>query len=138
MELSEKVYTKIVELCENGDKYADKDEFDKAIQNYLGALELIPEPKVDWEASTWIYTALGDACYHKKDYLRGSNFFYDALNCPDALGNPFILIRLGQCLYEQGDIEKSKEYLLRAYMMEGDDIFDEEDDKYLKVISDLL
>ena len=39
-------------------------------------------------------------------------------------GNPFIMLRLGECCLEIGDEKNAIEYLLRAYMMEGKEIFE--------------
>ena len=33
------------------------------------------------------------------------------------------MLRLGESLYELGEVNKSKEYLLRAYILEGYSIF---------------
>ncbi len=134
MELNNEIYSKILELCSNGDKMVEKGEFDKAIQDYKRALDLVPPPKNTWDTSTWIYTALGDTYFLKSDYKEAIEYFYNAMNCPDGLNNPFILLRLGQSLYNVDEKTKAKEYLLRAYMLEGLEIFQEEDDKYLQLI----
>ncbi len=47
-------------------------------------------------------------------------------------------MRLGQSAFEIGKMEEAREYLLRAYMLEGDDIFSDEDEKYLDCIRDLI
>ncbi|WP_059172937.1 tol-pal system YbgF family protein [Bacillus sp. FJAT-27445] len=134
MELQDEVYEQIVELCSQGDELVNNGEFEEAIELYSNALDLIPEPKIIWEASTWVYTALRDTHFFIENYEVAMNFLYDALNCPDGMGNPFILLRLGECLYELGEVSKSKEYLLRAYVLEGYSIFQSEDDKYFQVI----
>lgn len=138
MELEQRVYEKILSLCELGDSLVDKSNYDEAISKYLEALALVPVPKDIWEASTWIYTAIGDTCFIKGDYQKAKDFMYDAVNCPDGFSNPFILLRLGQSLQESGDNEKAKEYLLRAYMLEGHKIFEDEDDKYFNLIIDII
>jgi hypothetical protein len=46
------------------------------------------------------------------------------------------MLRLGQCYLEDNNTELAQEYLLRAYMMEGRDIFEEESPKYLKFLGD--
>ncbi|GFZ34459.1 hypothetical protein CSC2_49850 [Clostridium zeae] len=138
MELEQRVYEKILSLCELGDSLVDKSNYDEAVSKYLEVLELVPVPKNIWEASTWIYTAIGDTCFLKGDYQKAKDFLYDAVNCPDGLSNPFILLRLGQSLQELGYNEKPKEYLLRSYMLEGHKIFQDEDDKYFNLIIDII
>ena len=138
MELDDKIYAQIIRLCEEGDSLIDEEEFDKAIEKYSNALELVPLPKTDWEASTWIFTALGDTYFINEDYDMAKNNFYNALNCPDGFSNPLILMRLGESLFECGELEKAKEYLLKAYLLEGYKIFNEEDDKYFELIRDII
>lgn len=112
-------------------------KIDDGITKYNEALDLVPSPKEDWEASTWTYTALGDAYFLKSHFKEASNFFYDALNCPGGIENPFINLRLGQSLFELNQLDKSKEFLLRAYMLEGTEIFDDEDPKYFEIIRNI-
>lgn len=138
MELDDKVHDQIVQLCEEGDTLVEEGQFDKAIESYIEALDLVPSPKNNWEASTWIYTALGDAYFINDDYEMAKSNFYNALNCPDGITNPLILLRLGESLFECGELDKAKEYLLKAYMLEGYKIFVEEDDKYFKLIKDII
>jgi len=138
MELEQIIYDKIVELCAEGDKLLEDDHHEEAIDKYTAALELVPSPKKEWEASLWIYSALGDAHFLKGDFGKAKNDFYDALNCPDGQSNSFVLLRLGQSLYESGELEKAKEQLLRAYILDGDDIFEDEDEKYINLIADII
>lgn len=56
MELDDQVHNQIVKLCNLGDSQVEDNQFEKGIDNYLKALDLIPNPKIEWEASTWIYT----------------------------------------------------------------------------------
>ncbi|PFK48945.1 hypothetical protein [Bacillus cereus] len=107
------------------------EQFDQALEKYLVALEMVPAPKMDWEASTWLYTVIGDTYLIKDDYEMAKSNFYNALNCPDGISNSLILLRLGE-------LEKAKEYLLKAYMLEGYKIFFEEDDKYFDLIKDII
>ncbi|NEW09782.1 hypothetical protein GK047_28080 [Paenibacillus sp. SYP-B3998] len=138
MELDDKLYVRISQLCKEGNALTEKGQFIKAIESYTAALELVPFPKNDWDTSTWIYTALGDTYFHNDDYEMAKSNFYNALNCPDGVSNPFILLRLGQSLFECEELDKAKEYLLRAFMLEGYKIFFSEDDKYFELIKDMI
>lgn len=138
MELNDKVYSEITALCEAGDEYCEKDKYEKAIKKYEEALRLIPDPKYDWEASTWVYVAIGDAYYMQDKYSEALNYFSESFKCPDGITNPFILLRLGECYYELGNLKQAQEYLLRAFMLEGDEIFDGEDEKYFELIKDMV
>lgn len=136
--LSEESYKEIVDICKKGDKLVDAGEYDEGMKYYLSALELVPEPKKDWEATTWICAALGDVYFLMGEYDKSKNYLFDTLNCPNGMTNPFVNLRLGECFYELENIDKSKEYLIKSYMLQGYDIFEGEDDKYFKVIKDLI
>jgi len=135
--LSDEIYKDITNLTNQGNNYIDKNRLSDAIDCFNRALDLIPEPKNDWEASTWIYTALGDVYFIKKEFEIASDNLFNAYSCHDGYTNPFILLRLGQSLLEINNVEKAKEYLLRAYMLEGDSIFENEEKKYFNLIKDL-
>jgi len=137
-ELDDALYDSITVLSEEGNDLADNDCFAAAKAKFEEALALVPEPKTIWEASLWLYASIGDMCFMMGDYAGGSKQMYNAINCADGYENPFVNIRLGQAQYELGDKEKAKEYLLCAYMMEGEDIFQEEDEKYFDFIRPLL
>lgn len=138
MELSDKLYNQILKLCETGDVLADNGNYNAATEKYQSALELLPEPKIVWEASTWIYAALGDTCYLNEQYQEALEYMFETLKCPDGLENPFVLLRIGECCFQIEDIIKAREYLLRAYMYDGEDIFDGEDEKYFEMIKNLV
>ena len=134
MELNDKTYNEIVTLSEQGDELVDCKELLEAIEKYNNALELLPNPKYIWEASTWIYTAIGDTYFLNNQFQEALDFLFESLKCPDGLENPFVLLRIGECFYELKGFDKAKEYLLQAYMYDGMDIFEGEDVKYFDVI----
>lgn len=41
-------------------------------------------------------------------------------------------------MFECGELAKAKDYLLRAYMLEGYKIYFSEDDKYFELIKDMI
>lgn len=132
MELDDHIHDQIKKLCAKGDGLFEKSKFDDAIEHYEQALALVPNPKSDWEASVWIYTAIGDAYFHKKDFGKAADALYDAYNGPGATSNPFVNLRLGQSLFELDQMEKAEDFLLRAFMLDGEDVFRSEPKKYLE------
>lgn len=48
----------------------------------------------------------------------------------NAYENAFIMLRLGQYYLENGDIENTKEYLLRVYPLEDREISQDTEPKY--------
>lgn len=129
-ELPDEIHQKINSLCAEGDALASSGAYREAVEKYSEAWFIVPEPKTDWDASTWILTAIGDACFLSGNYEPGAEAFEFALRCPGSLGNPFIYLRLGQCAFEQGNEEVAAEHLCRAYAIEGKKIFSRESSKY--------
>ncbi len=58
MELADHIYDKIKALSEKGNELINTDQFDAAVVKFNEALDLVPEPKTDWKASTWLYAAI--------------------------------------------------------------------------------
>jgi hypothetical protein len=56
------------------------------------------------------------------------------MHCLDAIGNPFLHLRLGQCQFELGALDGAADELMRAYMGAGSDIFKDQDPKYLRFL----
>lgn len=133
-ELDDQIYTSIQDLSELGDELAEKGNYSGALSEYWKAFDLIPEPKTDWEASTWVLAAIGDANFLGKDYRAGVDNLSNAMHCPGAIGNPFIHLRLGQCQFEIGNLDRAADELTRAYALSGEELFANEDSKYLNFL----
>ena len=86
---------------------------------------------MQWEAATWILAAVGDVNFLGGDYVAGRDNLSNAMRCPGAIGNPFLHLRLGQCVFEVGDLDRAADELMRAYMGAGTDIFKDQDSKYI-------
>jgi len=134
MEIPEEKYNKILSFCATGDDLSCRGEYSSAIEEYNKAWSLIPEPKYHWHASTWVLAALIDAYF-----LAGRNdYALDALQyvmtCPDAIGNPFLHLRFGEVLFELGEKDAAANELIRAYAIEGEQIFAGEDPKYFEFL----
>jgi tetratricopeptide (TPR) repeat protein len=137
-ELSDVIYKRVTELCSLGDKLVEEEKYSDAIRKYFEALDLLPKPETGWEASTWILTAIGDTNFIMGNYEAGRDNLVSVMHCPGAIGNPFIHMRLGQCRYELGEYEKAADELARAFLIEGEDIFKDEDKKYLDFVKSKL
>lgn len=139
VELDSELIEKLNELAEEGNELADNDKYDEAISVWSEALKLIPEEgqQVCAEA-VWFFACIGDMYFQKEMFKEAFDNFDKAVKNISGEGttNPFVLLRLGECYLELGDEANAKEYLLKAYMMEGKEIFiddeDEEDTENLK------
>lgn len=129
-ELNAELLERIEVLCEQGDALAGDGDYGPALVNYWRAFDLLPDPKTDWEAGTWILAAVGDACFFSGDFEAGRDNLSAAMHFPGAIGNPFLHLRLGQCQYELGNLDRAADELLRAYTLVGQQLFEEEDPRY--------
>lgn len=136
MELEDEVYDKITALSENGDAYAEKEQFTTAIEQYQKALDLLPEPKTDWEAATWLYVAIGDAYYNKQQPDQAMDAYQKALMSPDGTGNAYIWFSIGQVFFEEENFEKAKTHFMSAYLLDGEEIFEDENPAYFELIKE--
>lgn len=133
-ELDDKLYDEILALSKKGDDAGDVGNYAEALENYWKAWDLVPEPKTEWSASTWILTSIGDANFLNDDFQAGVDNLSNAMHCPDAIGNPFIHLRLGQCQFEVGNFDRAADEMTRAYALEGEGIFSEDDPKYFEFL----
>lgn len=130
IKLDAKLYQEIEHCCAQGDGYTEAGEFDLALAEYARAWALLPDPQRAWEAATWIQIAIADACFFAARYPEAERALEFAQTCPGGLGNPYVDLRQGQVLFEQGEIEAARECLRRAFLAGGEELFEDEDDKY--------
>ncbi len=109
-------------------------DFRTAIQTYGQSFDLLPDPKDQWQAATWLMGAIGDAGFQGAFFVTAREALEFGMACPDGLGNPFMHLRLGQVLFENGELDGAADNLMRAYMGAGVDIFVDEDPKYLEFL----
>jgi tetratricopeptide (TPR) repeat protein len=127
----------IDKLCQKGDQFAQIDQLDDALDQYEAAWELLPDPKDQWPAATWILMAAGDIYFEKRDFVAASETLQEALCYPDG-EHKFIQLRLGQSLLEIGDLNAAANMLESAFQNGGEEIFDGEDPKYLNFVKTQL
>jgi len=128
MNLPKSISNEIDALCEQGNVLFDENKFAGAIDKWLAALRLLPEPRAEWAAYAWLSASIGDAQYQLSRWDAARESFYDALNSEDGRANPFVHYRLGQCWLKAGNEEEGLASLLQAYMLDGEDIFGVESD----------
>ncbi|MFP2957695.1 tetratricopeptide repeat protein [Myxococcus sp. 1LA] len=129
---------RIVELCAQGDALAEQEDYAGALRRFEQALALIPEPADSHDSTLWVCVAIGDMHFQLGQYTEGREYLRRAVALPDGLGNPFIHLRLGQFAFELGDMRRAGDELARAFMGGGDEIFDDEDEKYLQFVRSIL
>lgn len=137
-ELNEDIYEQVLTLSEEADDLVDGGDLDAALNKYADALDLLPEPLHEWEASTWLFASIGDVLWTQRNLPLAYDAFNDALGCPGGIGNPFIHLRVGQLDFELGNIDKARDELMRAFMGGDRKIFEQEDPRYFALIEELI
>ena len=132
--LDRKIAGQARKLCQQGYELFDQGDIKAAIRRFYQAWALLPKPQTQWQEAGWVLTALGDAYFAKGDYSSGREALSSALHCPNALGNPTIHLRLGQCLYELGETGSAYQQFLRVREQGGAELFEKEDDKYMALL----
>lgn len=128
--LSPDIAQQVRDYCQQGYQHYDEGDVSGAIRLFYSAWTRLPKPQTQWEQAGWVLTALGDAYFAKADYENGRHALLSALHCPKAEGNPFIHLRLGQCLFELGETEAAREQFQRVRDNAGEPLFRQEDPKY--------
>lgn len=111
-------------LIDKADKTFAKKKYEEAEELYLQGLDKIGELEdVDIRGQYYrnAYTGLGDCHFLKKEYDSAIDYFIKAYNYD--VSNPYINLRIGECYVFLDNEPDAKEYLMRAYMVAGEDIF---------------
>lgn len=127
----DEVFDKIEALCEKGEYDLERGKPMAALHRFLKAFKLLPEPATRYPSGTWLLANIGDLNYYFESYEQGVMYLTQALDFPEGADNPFIQLRLGQCLLELEKEVEAKVALQKAYELEGVAIFEGEDSKYL-------
>ena len=136
--LPDKLYEAIVSYMDNGDNAMEEENYGSALAFYQQALEKIPEPRHDWEISLHVYTAIGDVSFNLHDFENAIYYYNQALQCSDGTVNGYVWLGLGQAYLEIDETDKAKDALMSAYMLEGEEIFEGDNQEYFQLIKDLI
>lgn len=134
--LNETLYQQISSLCDEGDHLADEGQFAAALKQYQAAWKLLPDPKNQWEAATWILVAMGDVNFLSGRYRQAVNDLNTALENIHAADNPFIYLRLGQSRLELGEEAAALEALQTAEELGDEELWEGEDEKYRRFLAE--
>jgi tetratricopeptide (TPR) repeat protein len=138
MELPRFTEDEIECLAEKGNEAVNAQDYAAGVQCFETAFDLLPAPRFQWPAATWLLTAIGETYFFLGDYENARSALLDAMHCPAAIGNPFIHLRLGQVHLELGNEIIAADELARAYMGGGREIFNREDGKYFSFVTSVL
>lgn len=128
MEISDETEAQIDALTEEGNALLDDaGDWQGAIVVWQRALDLLPEPQSQWPQTVWLQASIGAAWREGGEPDRAFDAFDAAYRAEDGHVNPFVLVNLGALLIGRDD-EAATQLLLRAYMLEGEEIFEDEEE----------
>ncbi len=135
--LSIETTERIKSLCADAYQAYDEGDYRKALRLFYQGWVLLPKPQTQFREAGWLLVGIGDSYYRLKQYTPGCEALRSADHCPEAKNNPFIHLRLGQCLFRIGEKRSARSHLHKAYQLAGDSIFQTEASCYLDSIADL-
>lgn len=130
-QLDEKQRSEIKRLCSEGYALYDGGDMRAALRKFYAAWMTFPKPQTDFAEAGWVLTAIGDTYFRNKQFSQGKEALASALHCEGMIDNPFIHLRLGQCLLELGHKRQACNHLSTAYQRAGRRLFEKEAPKYL-------
>jgi tetratricopeptide (TPR) repeat protein len=130
-ELTATIREEIQALCAAGYVLYDAADYAHALRKFYQAWMLLPKPQTDFSEGGWILTAIGDSYFKSGQYEQGREALASALHCEGMIDNPFIHLRLGQCLLELAIPGTACTHLGIAYERGGRKMFEKEAPKYL-------
>ena len=130
LEISSKLNAEIRKIAKDGDAQANKGNWAGQIEKYQEVWKLVPEPKLDWDGGTWIIGGIAEAFYQMKQFDHAKEFFLQGLDCHRGEQNSFLQLRLGQIYFDEGDLEKAKAHLKKAWDLSEGRAFVGEPKKY--------
>lgn len=133
-ELTPEITHQIERLRKEGEHAMHRQQPDLALVHYHQAWALLPEPAEQWPAALFVLTAIAEAHFQLKNYNTACTCFSQARTLPKGEGNPYVHLRLGQCLFEQNRHQSALEQLALAYLGDHGKVFRGEDEKYLAFV----
>jgi len=136
-ELEDTIKALVVPLCEKAVQQQDNERYDGSNRSLQKVLDLIPEPKHEWKAYSWLQLSRADNYYELKQYTEALELISDTLTRDNSSqSNPYVMMRYGQCLFEINKKTEAKDALKKALELGGEEIFEDEYVKYLKFIKE--
>jgi len=133
-DLEAELKEQVVILCEKAIEQADIERYEASNRTFGKILELLPEPKNEWKAYTWMQASVADNCYELKDYTVALALLDEVIELDEQYQeNGFVRMRRGQCQCEVHGDESGVDELKLAHSLGGDEIFEEEYAKYKKL-----
>ena len=128
----------VVELCQKGMEQAEIERYVPSNRTFQKVYDLLPEPKQEWKAYSWLRASVADNHFELKEYAEALVLIEEVLEIDaEYKTNAYIRMRRGQCYLELKRADEAKVELKIAYEMGGEEIFEDEYARYLKLATQL-
>ncbi len=128
----------LASICNEGETLYKEGDYDAALRLFYEAWLKLAKPQMEQEDSELILSYIGDTYYRLKKYNPAIEALRSALACQETTRRAWVLLRLGQALFDTTQEIQSKAYLQKAYRLGGKPLFKDEKSIYLKSIEALI
>ena len=117
-----------------GDALANAGQHVEALRSFSAAWNALADPKDEQDWAVNVLAAIADCCFFLARWEECCDAIQHAFHCGASMSNPFLRLRLGQSLYELGNLRESANWLVPVYLTEGRKPFEGDDPKYLESV----
>lgn len=120
--MNSELQMKLEQLYQKGNQLEKR--YDEALQIWKEGYSLIPEPRWNFDIASEFLAAMGEIYFFRKGMYREAYDCFDIMRGYGGFGNPYVMLRMGECCLELGDLKSVTAYLRRAWLEEGKEIFE--------------
>jgi tetratricopeptide (TPR) repeat protein len=128
-ELTNEIHNQIIKISEEANSFFEKKDYRVAIEKYKEALNLLPNPKYEWDSFSWLHNNIGNSYIELCEWELAFNHLHNSLLTPQGMQDSLIWFYAAKALFEMNIIEKSETYFVRSYTLDSE-IFQGENIKY--------
>lgn len=128
-ELSDSTYEIITQLVDEAENDCRRNDFRSSISKYKKAARLLPKPRYEWEAYSWLMCGIGLNYVEIENWQEAFKFLNYSLLSSDEMVDASVWFHTGQALYKMGRFDESKDYLIKAFIL-NKGVFDKHDPEY--------
>ena len=133
-DLEPELKAQVVDICNKAVEAQEEERFHASNRYLQDVYELLPEPKSEWKAYTWLISSMADNHFEQDEYVAAFEKFEEVFTLDDESNeNAYLCLRRGQCALELEHDDLAKQLLIRAFELEGKELFEDEHSKYLKL-----
>jgi hypothetical protein len=133
-DLESELKAQVVELCNKAVEAQEEERFHASNRDLQKVYDLLPEPKNEWKAYSWLISIMADNHFEQEEYIASFEKLEEVFTLDaESTENAYLCLRRGQCALELEHDELAKQFLTRAFELEGKELFEDEHSKYLKL-----